>query len=137
MFSVKSSYDLYEGGRQHLVHVKMIWNPIVPTKVGFFVWEVWWGKILTMNQLKKHGFSLTSRCPFVGRRKKLWSFFSFIALRFGTCGLLCFPCLMADGFVPTWFKICFWAGFGSLSRKKKQSCGGHFPCTCCGQSGWK
>ena len=40
MFSVKSSYDLYEGGRQHLVLVKMIWNPIVLTKVGFFVWEV-------------------------------------------------------------------------------------------------
>ena len=44
--------------------VKMIWNPIVPTKVGFFVWEVWWGKILTMDQLKKSGFSLASRCPF-------------------------------------------------------------------------
>ena len=25
--------------------VKMIWNPLVPTKMGFFVWEVWWGKI--------------------------------------------------------------------------------------------
>ena len=22
---------------------KMIWNPCVPTKVGFFAWEVWWG----------------------------------------------------------------------------------------------
>ena len=41
MFLVKSSYDLLEGGRQQLVPVKMIWNPIVPTKVGFFVWEVW------------------------------------------------------------------------------------------------
>ena len=64
MFSVKSSYDLFDGGRQHLVLVKMIWNPIAPTKVGFFVWEVWWGKILTMDQLKKRGFSLASRCPF-------------------------------------------------------------------------
>ena len=45
MFSVKSSYDLLEGGRQQLVPVKMIWNPLVPTKVGFFVREVWWGKI--------------------------------------------------------------------------------------------
>ena len=35
MFSVKSSYDLLEGGRQQLVPVKMIWNPMVPTKVGF------------------------------------------------------------------------------------------------------
>ena len=40
MFSVKSSYDLLEGGRQQLVPVKMNWNPLVPTKVGFFVWEV-------------------------------------------------------------------------------------------------
>ena len=37
MFSVKSSDDLLEGGRQQLVPVKMIWNPLVPTKVGLFV----------------------------------------------------------------------------------------------------
>ena len=42
MFSIKSSYNLLKG-RQQLVSVKMIWNPLVPTKVGFFVWEVWWG----------------------------------------------------------------------------------------------
>ena len=35
MFSVKSSYDLLEGGRQQLVPFKMIWNSLVPTKVGF------------------------------------------------------------------------------------------------------
>ena len=55
MFSIKSSYNLLKGGQQ-LVPVKMIWNPLVPTKVGFFVWEVWWGKILTMDQLKKTWF---------------------------------------------------------------------------------
>ena len=58
------------GGRQHLVLVNMIWNPIVPTKVEFFVWEVWWGKILTMDQLKKCGFSLASKCPFCGQKKE-------------------------------------------------------------------
>ena len=51
--------------------VKMIWNPLVPTKVGFFVWEVWWGKILTMDQLKKRGFSLASKCPFCGQAKEV------------------------------------------------------------------
>ena len=45
----------------------MLWNPIVPTKVGFFAWEVWWGKILTMDQLKKRGFSLASRCALCGK----------------------------------------------------------------------
>ena len=71
MFLVKSCYDLLEGGRQQLVSVKMIWNPIAPKKVGFFVWEVWWGKILTMDQLKKRGFSLASRCPFCGQTDKV------------------------------------------------------------------
>ena len=42
---------------------RMMWNPIVPTKVGFFAWEVLWGKVLTMNQLKKRGLPLASRCP--------------------------------------------------------------------------
>ena len=46
MFSVKSGYDVLDVGWQNLVPVKMIWNPIAPTKVGFFVWEAWWGKIL-------------------------------------------------------------------------------------------
>ena len=71
MISVKSSYDLLEGGRQQLVPVKMIWNPITPTKVGFFVWEVWWGKILTMDQLKKRDFSLANRCPFCGQTEEV------------------------------------------------------------------
>ena len=69
-FSVKSSYDVLDIGGQNLVPVKMIWNPIAPTKVGFFVWEVWWGKILTMDQLKKRGYSLASRCPFCGQKEE-------------------------------------------------------------------
>ena len=65
IYFVKSCFDMLEGGRQHLVPVKMLWNPVVPSKVGFFfIWEVWWGKILTMNQLKKRGFPMASRCPF-------------------------------------------------------------------------
>ena len=66
-FSVITCFELLEGGSQQSVPVKMLWNPTVPTKVGFFAWEVWWGKILTMYQLKKRGFSLASRCGFCGK----------------------------------------------------------------------
>ena len=103
-FSVKPSYDLLEGGRQKLVPVKMIWNPLVPTKVGFFVWEVWWGKILTMDQLKNVVSPLLVGVLFVGRRKKYWSIFLSTTLRFGACGLPCFLYQKADGSVPTWLK---------------------------------
>ena len=51
---------------------RMMLNPIVPTKVGFFAWEVWWGKVLTMNKLKKGGLPLASRCcvPFARKLKR-------------------------------------------------------------------
>ena len=69
-YSIKSCFDLLEGGRQHQLPIKMLWNPIVPTKVGFCAWEVWWGKILTLNQLQKRGFSLGSRCSLCKEAKE-------------------------------------------------------------------
>ena len=50
---------------------KMLWNPCVPTKVYFFAWEAWWGKVLTSDQLKKMGVSLASRCPFCGEAEEV------------------------------------------------------------------
>ena len=41
MFSVKSSYDLLEGGRQQLVPLQDDLESTCAHKVGFFVWEVW------------------------------------------------------------------------------------------------
>ena len=66
-FSIKTCFDLLEGVRQQSVPIKMLWNPIIPTKVGFFAWEVWWDKILTMDRLKKRGFFLASRCALCGK----------------------------------------------------------------------
>ena len=48
----------------------MLWNPHIPSKVGFFAWEVWWGKVFTSTQLKKRGFHLASKCPFYGREEE-------------------------------------------------------------------
>ncbi|RVW71739.1 ADP-ribosylation factor 1 [Vitis vinifera] len=36
--------------------------PCVPTKVGFFAWEAYWGKVLTQDQLKRRGWILANRC---------------------------------------------------------------------------
>ena len=62
-FSVKTCFDLLEGGIQQSVPIKMLWDPIVPTKVGFFAWEFWWGRILTMDQLKNRGFVRHQKIP--------------------------------------------------------------------------
>ena len=34
----------------------------MPPKVAFFAWEASWGKVLTLEQLQRRGFSLASRC---------------------------------------------------------------------------
>ena len=47
--------------------IKLIWNNYIPSKISLFAWEVWWGKILTMEQLKKRGRHLASRCPLCGK----------------------------------------------------------------------
>ena len=39
-----------------------VWNTMVPLKVGFFAWEAYWGKVMTLDQLKKRGRSLANRC---------------------------------------------------------------------------
>ena len=39
-----------------------IWNPIVRPKIGFFAWEASWGKLLTLDQLKRRGVTLAHRC---------------------------------------------------------------------------
>ena len=58
-YSVKSCFDLLEGESCSLAPSKLFWNSNVLSKVGFFAWEVWWDKVLTMNQLKRRGFPPT------------------------------------------------------------------------------
>ena len=60
--SIGGAFRMLEGGNQSSVPTRMIWNPCVSSKVPFFAWEAWWGKVLTIEQLKKMGFSLASKC---------------------------------------------------------------------------
>ena len=39
-FLVKSSFDHLERGSQQNMPLKVVWNSYIPSKVGFFGWEV-------------------------------------------------------------------------------------------------
>ena len=63
-YIVKACYRQLEGECSNIISEGLVWNSCIPPKVSVFLWEVWWGKVLTLNQLKKkRGFQLTSRCP--------------------------------------------------------------------------
>ena len=62
-YTVKANYGHFEGDLSGSILASFIWNNCVPPKVSVFTWKVWWGKVLTMDQLNKRGFELASRCP--------------------------------------------------------------------------
>ena len=45
---------------------RILWNPCIPTKVTFFACEVWWGKMITLNQLKRRWCALANKRSFCG-----------------------------------------------------------------------
>ena len=61
-FSVKLLYSILEPGGSSLFPCDSIWRVRVPLKVAFFAWEASWGKVLTLEQLQRRGYSLANRC---------------------------------------------------------------------------
>ena len=62
IFTVKSLYNSLDHCCAVPFPWRIIWSPDVPTKVGFFVWEASWGRVLTQDQLKRRGWILANRC---------------------------------------------------------------------------
>ena len=61
-FSVKSLYSTLEPRCAVPFPWNIIWSLCVLTKVGFFAWEALWGKVLTLDQLKRKGWNIANRC---------------------------------------------------------------------------
>ena len=64
IFTIKSLYSAVEPGNTVRFPRNIIWCPYVPPKMGFFAWEASWGKVLTLDQLKRRGRTLANRCFF-------------------------------------------------------------------------
>ena len=61
-FTVKSFYSSLVPCISREFPSSLVWNPWVPKRVSFFAWEAIWGRILTIDQLKRKGWILPSRC---------------------------------------------------------------------------
>ena len=61
-YSVRLMYRLLDHSLPSVFPFRSIWNPIVPHKLGFLAWEASWGKVLTLDQVKKRGITLANRC---------------------------------------------------------------------------
>ena len=61
-FSIKSMYKGFDPSPAIDFPHHLIWNPVVPPKIGVFAWEATWGKVLTLDKLKRRGMTLVNRC---------------------------------------------------------------------------
>ena len=69
-YTVKANYRHLTGDDVHVLPADLIWNSCVPLKVSVFIREVWWGKLLTTNQLKKGVFSLQANALCAKKTRK-------------------------------------------------------------------
>ena len=61
-FSVKGMYKVLDCSPQVDFPFRSIWNPVAPPRMGLVAWEASWGKVLTLDQLKRRGRALANRC---------------------------------------------------------------------------
>ena len=61
-FSVKIMYKEFDLPTAFDFPYRLVWNPVVPPKIGVFAWEAAWGKVLTLDQLKRRGMTFANRC---------------------------------------------------------------------------
>uniref|UniRef100_A0A2N9G8A9 Reverse transcriptase zinc-binding domain-containing protein n=1 Tax=Fagus sylvatica TaxID=28930 RepID=A0A2N9G8A9_FAGSY len=61
-FDVKSFYHALAGHSAISFPWRAIWRVKAPRRVSFFLWSAAWGKILTCDNLMRHGFNLASWC---------------------------------------------------------------------------
>ena len=61
-FSVRTMYKCFDHFPAIDFPYRLIWNPVVPLKIRVFAWEATWGKVLTLDQLKRRGMILVNRC---------------------------------------------------------------------------
>jgi hypothetical protein len=111
LFEVKTFYQALSPSGSSSFPWKSIWRSKAPPRVAFFTWTAAWGKILTMDNLRRRGMVVVNRCWLCesdeesvdhlllhcGAARALWNaFFD----RFGLCWVM--PCSVNELLASWW-----------------------------------
>lgn len=81
-FSINSFYSSLAWERREPFPASIAWDPQVPVSMAFFAWEIVYGRILKLDQLRRMEWD--GRCAKVKKNRVIIS--SFIALKQEICG---------------------------------------------------
>ncbi|RVW25474.1 putative ribonuclease H protein [Vitis vinifera] len=137
IFSVKSLYSSLASRRDVQFPYSNIWSICVPTKVSFFAWEAYWGKVLTLDQLKKRGRSLANRCFLCGMEEESIDHILIQCSKARGLWSYCLLCLVLIGFSLLWLEILLEVGVALSWARSVGRCGTQPLCAFFGRFGRK
>ncbi|RVX18032.1 putative ribonuclease H protein [Vitis vinifera] len=137
IFSVKSLYSTLVSKKVVQFPISIMWNPCVPTKVCFFAWEAFWGKVLTLDQLKKRGRFLAKDASFAVRKKSQLIIFLFNAPGQECYGSYCLLFLVLLGSFLFRLEIPLVVGVALTWARSAERCGRQPLCVFFGRFGKK
>ena len=61
-FSIRTMYSGLDLSPDIDFPFNSVWNSKIPSKISFFAWEAFWGKVITLDRLKRRERALAKRC---------------------------------------------------------------------------
>ena len=113
------------------------WNPIVPPKLGFFAWEASWGKVLTLDQLKRRGIPLLNMCFLCEENEETIDHLLIHCSRVKMLWDLLLAIIEANWVFPVRFDNFSLLGKALESAKKRREFGWRLLFVYSGRCGWK
>ena len=107
VFDIKSFYGVLRGSSSITFLWKSIWDVKAPCRVLFFVWTAAWGRVLTMDHLRKRGCIIMNWCCLC---KCVWIICFYIVVRFFGYGALPLDILVFLGFYLKGLLACWLVG---------------------------
>lgn len=101
------------------ISFNIVWNSWVPSRVSFLAWEAMWGKVLTLDPLKRKDWRILNKCHMCKEKKKQLNTSSFIVWNKSFYGIWFMPCLEFSGWCILQWYVSFWVGMGSLLERKE------------------
>ena len=135
IFSVKAMYRGYDFTPAFDFPHRSIWNSVIPPKFGFFTWEATWGKVLTLDNLKRRGMTFANRCFLCEEDEET---INHLLIHCRSAKML-WDLLLSIGGIswvfPSSILHTLLAWQGIAVGKKRKKFGHQLPCACSGLSG--
>ena len=135
--SIKALYKVLELGGPSNFPIAIIWNSWVLPKVSFFAWEATWSKVLTLDLVRKRGWSMENKCFLCHEEQESIDHVLIHCDKTRFAWHILFSLFGVSWVLPSSMRELLLSWHGSFVGRKRKKVWQLFLCVCCGQFGKK